>query len=537
MRLPQRTRRSCWHSSDHPGSVQGTHGITKGRVTVGLDCEGALKAIQAKHPPKVTTPHWDMINECRALLSEMPVSVRFKWVKGHQDRIKSGERLDWWARQNIRMDQAAKRHWNKHRRGQPQELPLAHDSFPITVRGKKLSNFNKETVWELYHNTKIKEYWEDKDNLNPEKYKQVNWQASKTAQKETSRAMRRFQAKFATRFIGCGRMMKLRHHWSHSKCPLCGHEEETTMHVLQCQDSRAKEVWDKSMEALEEWMTSQHTEPELQRLFLANLNQHQRERRYWTPAGVPAEVARAIDAQSRLGWHNAMLGRLHPRLEQVQQASYSRANRKKTGRRWSVMLIKKLREITWKMWHHRNSILHHTKDNHHTRTLDAEANTNIDHQFKIGTRRIRPRDRRLFRNKTKVMAYSLTDKLRWLDRVEGARKVWAVDRANEPDFRHERQGIATFTGRPELVNPPPAKPPPEPPPPEAQPRRKRVQQQLTTRLGLTAANPSSDSDPKPKPKKHRKPKRKYTQEKLGMGSWVIRTGKPGAKKPKRINHA
>lgn len=90
------------------------------------------------------------------------------------------------------------------------------------------------------------------------------------------------------------------------------------------------------MEDLIEWMTSQHTDHALQELFLANLKMWCQGEHHWTPAGVPVEVARA----SHPNWRNALLGRLHPQLEQVQQASCSQ---KKTDNRWTVMLMKKLR--------------------------------------------------------------------------------------------------------------------------------------------------------------------------------------------------
>lgn len=93
-------------------------------------------------------------------------------------------------------------------------------------------------------------------------------------------------------------------------------------------------------------------------------------------------------------------------------------------------------------------VLCHT---HFTCNLEAEANDIISRQFRIGKRRIKPRDRRLFKNKSKVLILSLTGKLWWPDRVEGPRRVWIVDQYNESDYHQGQQGMSSFTGRPEPV--------------------------------------------------------------------------------------
>lgn len=93
-------------------------------------------------------------------------------------------------------------------------------------------------------------YWCKKDAITPEDYDSINWVAAKKSLKEAPRGMQRFHGKFASRHIGVGRMMILRKDWGHSKCPLCGHDEETTQHVIKCPDARATKVWNSSMDNL-----------------------------------------------------------------------------------------------------------------------------------------------------------------------------------------------------------------------------------------------------------------------------------------------
>ena len=83
------------------------HHITTGKVELGLDCEAAIKALTAVKDPKISTVDYDLVMEGRRLVASLPIEVKWRWIKGHQDKI-AGQHLDWWALQNIRMDKKAK---------------------------------------------------------------------------------------------------------------------------------------------------------------------------------------------------------------------------------------------------------------------------------------------------------------------------------------------------------------------------------------------------------------------------------------------
>ncbi len=156
-------------------SLCSVHKITTGAVELGLDCESAIKKIIAHYPPKVKDCHHDMITECRRLINELPIQVKLRWIESHQDeKGRPLHRLDWWARQNIRMDQKAKRYWKKHKRNPRQAQALAHEMFPITIRGTKLSHLDKELAYELICTQKIKRYWCKKDSIPIERYDDIN---------------------------------------------------------------------------------------------------------------------------------------------------------------------------------------------------------------------------------------------------------------------------------------------------------------------------------------------------------------------------
>ena len=158
---------------------------------------------------------------------------------------------------------------------------------------------NKEAVYEILREDKIKIYWQKKDGITNDAWDDINWKASKGALKEQPRGMKRFGAKFATRHITTGRMMKLRQEWTHSTCPQCGAPEETTEHVCKCPAEKAQEMWKISMKKLEDHLKAKDTEPAMRRRIMMHLES-------WHSMSPPMrndnshrQLAEALEAQNR----------------------------------------------------------------------------------------------------------------------------------------------------------------------------------------------------------------------------------------------
>jgi hypothetical protein len=67
-------------------------------------------------------------------------------------------------------------------------------------------------------------------------------------------------------------------------------------------------------------------------------------------------------AQSGLGWKHFFEGRVHKQWRQHMTRYYKEAGERRTGKRWTSALIRKMWDIAWDLWEHRNGILH---DKHH----------------------------------------------------------------------------------------------------------------------------------------------------------------------------
>jgi surfactin synthase thioesterase subunit len=56
---------------------------------------------------------FDMLTDIRAKIKRLPITVRWRWIKGHQDDAVSYDDLDDWAKANVLVDNVAKAYWNR----------------------------------------------------------------------------------------------------------------------------------------------------------------------------------------------------------------------------------------------------------------------------------------------------------------------------------------------------------------------------------------------------------------------------------------
>ena len=286
------------------------------------------------------------------------------------------------------------------------------------------------------------------------------------------------------------------------------------------------------MTKLDEWMKLQETEPDMHKHLLGHLQNWRKDRRYHMGWAMSPLLIRAMRQQTEIGWYNFILGRHHLSFEAIQHAHYLENKSKRTGRRWAVALNKKLMEVAWDMWDHRNSILHHTSDNFHIKMVEVDVDLAIAREFRKGKRQVLKRDKELFKGKRRLRKQPLLDKQRWLAAVRGARIAWKAKQNAMPSLQPERDNMATWLGRTATTPPPPPPSQPKQPPRKEKPRLPQEQQALAQWL---QQNPPSAQAPtlaavKPPP---RKPKQTFNQEKTAIDSWLVKKNpSPGSNPPK-----
>ncbi len=127
-----------------------------------------------------------------------------------------------------------------------------------------------------------------------------------------------------------------------------------------------------------------------------------------------------VKKQDQLGWRAFLEGAVLHDWSAKQQEYYEWLQRKNTGKRWITTLIKKLWEISWNLWEHRNAELHNPESpaalREHAR-LDSLITQEYEDQVRISNK-----DRRWFRRPKEIIFTERTEyKQQWVESVSLAR--------------------------------------------------------------------------------------------------------------------
>jgi ribonuclease HI len=128
--------------------------IQEGSVQIGLDGDQALKAAAGTWPLKAGQADYDLIKDIRAKIKALPITITWKWIKGHQDDNEDFRHLDSWAQCNIQCDSLAKLYWN-HCLQMNKRLPnqkVGNNGWTLWFNARKrshveITNLYSQNVW------------------------------------------------------------------------------------------------------------------------------------------------------------------------------------------------------------------------------------------------------------------------------------------------------------------------------------------------------------------------------------------------------
>jgi ribonuclease HI len=209
------------------------HDIQDGAITIGLDGQQALLEAGGDWPLSPTQAAYDMLFDIRSKIRRLPITVHWKWIKGHQDDDANTE-LDEWAKANVMVDNLAKSYWNhlcsvEH---EPQSQRFGDEGWALHINNKKVSKFDKNRIYQSLYNEKVIEYWAKKAQRHREAMRSVDWAICGTAFKKLPIPKQRRVTKHCSGHMACRRMMKLWKFQDHEECPRCPEQRETPLHVL-----------------------------------------------------------------------------------------------------------------------------------------------------------------------------------------------------------------------------------------------------------------------------------------------------------------
>ena len=400
--------------------------ISTGSVTVALDGQQALLKARSLWPLSPTDPDFDLLTDIRRKISKLPITLNWHWIEGHQDKYTPFHRLTRLAQDNVIADGIAKDQWNKMARAGhiPTPQRFGDEGWSISIAGNKVSHLDFASLYKRMWTDTALEYWANKHNITYEEIITIDWDACGEAIHSLSFSRRRRLVKHASGHFGIGKKMLQWKLQEHDECPLC-RQRETADHVLRCKDERAKLTWKLSLQKLDTWMTSRHTNPDIRTAIISRLQAWHD----YQPIPSPpwnCTFKDALNSQNSIGWYPFLLGHISNHWKGVQHSYYLWLGRQNTGKQWVKLLIIQLFNVSWDMWEHRNAIKHNTMTPAKCREI-AALDTSIREEYEMGDTNLLPRDRAWLSKplSTLLQDYDLTQKKQWLTSVEQARVRWS----------------------------------------------------------------------------------------------------------------
>ena len=307
---------------------------------------------------------WDILVEICHALEKRP-GLTFQHIKGHQDRKTQYSRLSLLAQLNVDADCLASDYQEEYGSARPQVLMTPRTrAHVLTTQGTVTSNY-ATSVRHLAGQKPLRQYIQARHQWSDHTMQSVNWKAHGTS-------LRRNMKRRTT-------LIKLVHgilptnSSLHRKdpvrclCPSCQRTPEDWTHVFRCPDLKRSRWRHSFLQDLQAFCISEQTRPELQELLLNTfrtwLHAPTLEGFQVEPAHYHDSLHRLIIQQSKLGWHQLLLGRFSCEWARIQDKQYWQhqdelQHSKMSGQSWQVKLIQRIWEKWFDLWKLRNQAQH-----------------------------------------------------------------------------------------------------------------------------------------------------------------------------------
>jgi len=143
--------------------------------------------------------------------------------------------------------------------------------------------------------------------------------------------------------------------------------------------------------------------------------------RSWARTAPNPQTAPAyLMDQDEIGQNNIWDGWLSKEWREHQERIWKQSRSRKSSKRWTTELIKKLWNVAWDMWEQRNEALHNSASNR-TAILEKDINDRIQHIYAIGPGQLARKDLGLMRQPVAhQLQLPLSVKQQWLESIKAA---------------------------------------------------------------------------------------------------------------------
>lgn len=327
--------------------------IHTGSITIACDCTSALEnAFATWKLPHPNRAHYDLLSTIRQVISHLGITVKYKYVEGHQ--LEKGLDMDVWGELNFRADMLAKDRLRiaAERNDYVPGCPGAR--WNVTCKNLHLhGNMDKEIRF-IIEGDKLKQFWAEKERCEQIQLRHIAWDARFRASASSSFYQQKFVVKMCTGTLPCGVTMKRYKFWDSAHCKRCERYVETPVHVFRCEATQARLQQDITRQRLLEAMKDSDTCPTIIKSFGREIKEWQMGNAFANLKRIQDPNREACEEQARLGWEKIWKGVLSEKWLWIQYEYWEDIGSKRSVSVWATKLVRTIWKIAWDLWRDRN---------------------------------------------------------------------------------------------------------------------------------------------------------------------------------------
>ena len=335
--------------------------VTSGSIVMACDNDGVIRKCTSDNPdPPPNAQHVDLIRACLRLVRDLPMSIQFAEVAGHQDN--KGRDLSLLESLNVPMDPDAKAHLDSlisrkqtNRPPDPPTTPFG-EGIQVFVGDKKIAGDPHKETLHWIHRGKMKAHSHEKGKLHQAHFDFVDWEGIGWAADLFPPLFQLWVTKHVSGECAVGRRMLRWGFWANDNCPCCHQPNETARHVPFCSATSMTDNFHAGLDRLETKLHDLQTHQGIIDCWMATLLRRERTESFEEHAST--DTLAAARAQDDIGLENLLEGRMAKAWGELQHDHLLSDDSRRISRTWRAAAITAPLEFAHSMWTHRCGISH-----------------------------------------------------------------------------------------------------------------------------------------------------------------------------------
>ena len=278
----------------------------------------------------------------------------YKHVYGHQDKKKTWQQMSLLEKLNKKCDTLAKEAVHRGIQECPDQTSVQRQLLPLESAaifhdGKKISGECGNEIRYQIGKSEARRIYVTQLGWHAQVFDNVDWKARDKALEGKPDMFKQWLFKQNSSFCANGKNMGRWFNSEHTSCPNCNAPQEDAAHLLHCPDAGRFSLFRSEVNKLEQWLSMNHTDPDLARILPTYLLRRGAEQ-LSSAAYLPQDFRPFAFEQDLIGWEKLMLGQISGQLRKIQYSHLLNAESIMSVDDWMSAFIDRLLHIAHGQW-------------------------------------------------------------------------------------------------------------------------------------------------------------------------------------------